>query len=209
MQIGRTVMCGRYEVSPFLEKSPLYEELWEMPLMEKVRSRTDFIARGEMKPGLATAALALNRRREKKLFPMAWGFTGGKSGMLINARTETASRRPTFSPSWESRRCLLPASAYYEWEHIPQADGRKKTGRKFRIAPSGEQLTWLCGLYRMEEDIPKFVILTRPPWEGISFIHDRMPLILPGDVADEWIDPSVRAEELLSHALDIMDFTAV
>ena len=67
-------------------------------------------------------------------------------------------------------------------------------------------MTWLCGLYRIEEGLPVFVILTREPGEEIRFIHDRMPLILPERLIGEWIRPDVRPEELVGDALTDMVF---
>ncbi len=67
-------------------------------------------------------------------------------------------------------------------------------------------MTWLCGLYRIEEGLPVFVVLTREPGESIRFIHDRMPLILPEHLIDAWIMPDGRPEELLSQTLTDMVF---
>ena len=58
----------------------------------------------------------------------------------------------------------------------------------------------------MEQDFPHFVILTREPSESISFIHDRMPLILPEESVGKWIDPNVNPHMLLSAALTDMSF---
>ena len=70
-------------------------------------------------------------------------------------------------------------------------------------------MTWLCGLYRIEEGLPVFVILTREPGDEIRFIHDRMPLILPEDAVDEWIRPDASPEKLLSQAVTDMIYEAV
>ena len=67
-------------------------------------------------------------------------------------------------------------------------------------------MTWLCGLYRIEEGLPVFVVLTRAPGGEISFIHDRMPLILPEKCIDDWIRPDNRPEDLLGEALTEMVF---
>ena len=61
----------------------------------------------------------------------------------------------------------------------------------------------------MEEGLPRFVVLTRPPSDSISFIHDRMPLILPQAQIDQWIDPSADPEHVLGCALSEMSFRAV
>lgn len=70
-------------------------------------------------------------------------------------------------------------------------------------------MTWLCGLYRIEDGLPVFVILTREPGEEIRFIHDRMPLIMPGDYVNEWIRPDAKPEELVEHALTEMVYEKV
>ena len=57
--------------------------------------------------------------------------------------------------------------------------------------------------------LPVFVILTREPGEEIRFIHDRMPLIMPGDYVSEWIKPGVKPEELLSAAMIDMVYEKV
>ena len=67
-------------------------------------------------------------------------------------------------------------------------------------------MTWLCGLYRIEEGLPVFVVLTREPGGEIRFIHDRMPLIMPEHLTDKWIRPDTKPEELLPEALTEMVF---
>jgi putative SOS response-associated peptidase YedK len=99
----------------------------------------------------------------------------------------------------------VPVSCYFEWEHLRSADGRKKTGSKYRLQ-ADSPVTWLCGLYRMEEGIPCFVVLTREPGESIRFIHDRMPLILPENAVSEWIRPDIRPEILIPLANTDLSF---
>lgn len=59
---------------------------------------------------------------------------------------------------------------------------------------------------RIENGMPYFVILTREPGEEIRFIHDRMPLIMPENLVNEWIRPDVKLEEFLPYALTEMIF---
>ena len=66
------------------------------------------------------------------------------------------------------------------------------------IQPKGEVITWLCGLYRIENGFPVFAIITKSPTEELSRIHDRMPLMLPEDKIDEWISPASKPEELIA-----------
>ena len=70
-------------------------------------------------------------------------------------------------------------------------------------------LTWLCGLYRVENGLPVFVILTREPGEELSRIHDRMPLILPEEEAYEWIRPDADPQSFLSRSLTKMHYSPV
>lgn len=72
------------------------------------------------------------------------------------------------------------------------------------IQPRGVTVSCLCGLYRIEDGLPHFVILTRESGEEIRFIHDRIPLIMPEQLVNEWICPGVKPEELLLYALTDM-----
>ena len=87
--------------------------------------------------------------------------------------------------------------------------GKTKVGRKYLIQPAGASITYLCGLYRFEDELPVFTILTREPDEELRQIHDRMPLILPGDRIDRWINVSSDPKELLSSTLTDMVFEPV
>jgi putative SOS response-associated peptidase YedK len=55
--------------------------------------------------------------------------------------------------------------------------------------------------YRLEDNYPHFAILTRAPGEDIAFIHDRMPLIIPEEAVNDWINSKYDASALLPHAL--------
>ena len=80
-------------------------------------------------------------------------------------------------------------------------DGKTKVGAKYRIAPTAGERTFLAGLYRMEDGLPTFVILTRAPAENLFWMHDRMPLILPETEVPGWISPDGKPEDFLSLAL--------
>jgi putative SOS response-associated peptidase YedK len=151
--------------------------------------------------------IAPNRSGKRAVFPMKWGYSG--RSLLMNARVETAAEKPTFRDDWVRHRCIVPASWYFEWEHYPGSDGKKHTGDKYMIHPKDCAVTWLCGLYRIENGLPVFVILTREPGEALRFLHDRMPLIMPEELVTEWIRPDRKPEELLPGALTDMDFEKV
>ena len=199
---------------------------------------------GEIRPTDIVPVLAPDKGGNAAVYPMQWGFrlpagNGQRAGqakkgmLLVNARVETAAEKVTFRDAWASRRCIVPASWYFEWEHFTDESGRKKTGQKYAICagsfpeeissaavsvPSPSEswkellktssITWLCGLYRIENKVPVFVILTREPGQELSRIHDRMPLILPPHAALEWIRPQTKPEDLLQYSLTEMKIRA-
>lgn len=197
-------MCCRYWEDESPEIREIVEEMNKSPLVEKWHKTTGITSYVEIRPTNVVPVIASKRSGEKAVFPMKWGFSGRT--LLMNARTETAPIKATFKDAWLSHRCIVPASWYYEWEHIIGNDGKKRAGDKYLIQPKGSPMTWLCGLYRIENGLPVFVILTREPGEDIRFIHDRMPLILPGDYVEEWIRPDAKPEELVEAALTEMVF---
>lgn len=200
-------MCCRYWADESPEIREIVEEMNGSPLVSKWQKTTGITTFGEVRPTNVVPVIASNKVGERSVFPMKWGFTGRT--LLVNARTETASTKVTFKNAWASHRCIVPASWYFEWEHIILNDGRKKTGQKYLLQPKGSTMTWLCGLYRIEEGLPVFVVLTREPGEEIRFIHDRMPLILPKELINPWIHPDTRPEELLGEALTDMAYEKV
>ncbi len=201
-------MCTRYAIEKDLpELKNVMDAVKRSALSERFISShgRPIITSGEVRPTDIVPTLASNTKGDLSVFPMQWGFLA-KDGKrtLFNARVETASQKPTFKDAWHSRRCIIPASFYFEWEHFKSADGKIKTGDKYVIQPKGCTLTWLCGLYRMESNYPVFVILTREPTVELSKIHDRMPLMLPKDKISKWIDPYANPEETLPYALTEM-----
>ena len=172
-------MCCRYWADESPEIREIVEEMNGSPLVSKWQKTAGITTFGEVRPTNVVPVIVSNRSGERSVFPMKWGFTGRT--LLVNARTETASTKATFKNAWASHRCIVPASWYFEWEHIILNDGRKKTGQKYLLQPKGSTMTWLCGLYRIEEGL----------------------LINP------WIHPDTRPEELLGEALTDMVYEKV
>ena len=113
---------------------------------------------------------------------MKWGFTGFDGKPLINARSETALTKPTFRESMLIRRCLIPASGYFEWKK----EATRKV--KHRICVPGQPI-YFAGCYRQEVNVStsSFVILTHAAVNGLEYIHNRMPVIIPKDYAGNWL----------------------
>ena len=130
-------MCCRFYVEPEDEYfRQMAERIAASPLMSRFRGKLPVNAQGayggEVAPTSVVPVLAPNRSGEQTVFPMQWGYTLPASGerkprLIINARSETAAEKPLFRDSWRSRRCVVPVTAYFEWEHRTGFDGKPKT----------------------------------------------------------------------------------
>lgn len=170
-------MCGRYYIDGNSETM--------MDIISQIASGPDGNRLMDMKLGeiFPTDTVPVITGERPRL--MQWGFArynGG--GKVINARSETALEKPMFAKSMRERRCLLPASWYFEW----QRDGSAKKQKHAISLPDSTPLA-MAGVFREEKDLPLpvFVILTREAAPGLSHIHDRMPVILPVDIQKEWL----------------------
>ena len=197
-------MCGRY----FIDEDDLAEEL-ECILEELNRKNTpeNLKTSGEIFPSDVVPVLANSRRQDVQPFAMRWGYSFPGGRPVINARAETAAEKPLFRDGMRQRRCLIPASSYFEWE---RRDGQKI---RYAIRPAGAEMLYLAGVYHLENHdgavVPSFAILTQSAAPEIAFIHDRMPVILPPDCARDWLKVENRADEVLRHALQEMEFQQV
>ena len=162
------------------------------------------VTEGEVRPTDVAPVIAPGKDGRRAVFPMKWGFSvqiDGKVKPVVNARLETAPVKSLFREAWAKHRCVIPASWYIEWEHFKDSKGKVSTGDRYVIQPYGDVTTWLCGLYRIEDGFPVFTILTKDSTPELSRIHDRMPLILPEDKIDGWIDPASDPTEYIPFAI--------
>ncbi|MGI6056902.1 MAG: SOS response-associated peptidase [Bilifractor sp.] len=198
-------MCTRFFIEPSEEIDAYTEAAGSTALLHKM---TDTLARefktsGEIRPTDIAAVIAPSSSEEKTVYPMVWGYhIPGVKGPVVNARIESARDKASFSSDWRRHRCIIPASCYFEWEHIKMPDGRVKTGEKYAIRPRSSGLTFLAGLYRIEESrglkYPVFTVLTREPTAELARIHNRMPVILPREAIDDWIRPDADPDKIAS-----------
>ena len=137
-------MCGRY----YIEDEDVQEELLKM--IEEVQRRTKASEKGavlkthgEIFPTDTVPVIANNRELRPVPFAMQWGYTMSDGKRIINARSETAAEKLLFKDVMLRRRCLIPASNYYEWEK------RGKEKIKYAIRPKGASLLYMAGIYRM------------------------------------------------------------
>jgi putative SOS response-associated peptidase YedK len=161
--------------------------------------------RYNLTPGQAVAVVR-EREGRRRVDALQWGLipfwakdaTIGRR--LINARLDSVPSKPAFREAWQRRRCLIPASGFYEWSE-PQG-GRK---RPYFIRPSDEPLLALAGLWERwrtpsGEKLETCVIVTTDANAELAKIHDRMPLVIPRDAQALWLDPSSSLEDAMKLA---------
>lgn len=134
---------------------------------------------------------------------LQWGFVPRwaktPSRPMINARAETLLDKPMFRASAAARRCIVPANGYFEWHQHPRANTKIPY---FLSASPSDPLLAFAGIYEAWRNplVPlgeegawllTFAILTRAAPDELGRIHDRMPLILPPDMWNEWLDPTL------------------
>ena len=108
----------------------------------------------------------------------------------INARVETAATKPLFRGAWKERRCLVPASGFYEWKTFPSGETKSRSFKQpFYISrKDGLPLTF-AGLWEKWKDgMLSFTILTTEAYEGIRDLHTRTPMILDEQGRKSWLE---------------------
>ena len=194
-------MCGRY----YIAEDDMTEEMARI-IEEINRKKTPegMKTSGEIFPSDIVPVLANSRQQDVQPFAMRWGYTFPNSKPVINARSETAAIKPMFKDGMKQRRCLIPATHYYEWEH------RGRQSIKYAIRPERSRMLYLAGIYHLEKHddviVPTFTVLTREASPGISFIHDRMPIILPSEIITDWLDSRNDAVEVIQAAMLNMEY---
>jgi putative SOS response-associated peptidase YedK len=196
-------MCGRYRLS---RRKQIIEEHFDSVSGEEDWSPQYNIAPTQQVPVIRQNPKEL--RRELSL--MRWGLipswskdTSG-AAMMINARSETAARKPAFRDPLASRRCLVPADAFYEWKR----SGKAKQPYCFEV--NDGELFAFAGLWDRWKDpsgqwVKSCSILTTTPNAVTSTVHDRMPVILDRADYDLWLDPGVTNVEAVSEMLKPYD----
>ena len=125
------------------------------------------------------------------IVPMTWGMKTSSGQIVINARKETLWEKPMFRASIKHRRCLLPASQFYEWD----ANKHKVT---FRAKESS--MIYLAGIYREDGGGCRFVVITTAANDVMRPVHDRMPKLVPGHLITQWLYDENSAKVILDSA---------
>jgi putative SOS response-associated peptidase YedK len=176
-------MCSRY----FLDADGnIIAYTFRVPVHEPIRKRFN-IAPTQLAPVIR---IGEDGTREAALLrwglvpPWAKDLSAGTK--MINARSEGIEAKPAFRAAVRQRRCLVPATGFFEWKGVP---GRKQP---YAITLADRPLFAFAGLWESwrpaaGDAVETFTIVTTDANPGVAEIHDRMPVILPRDEEDRWL----------------------
>ena len=220
-------MCGRY-----VSATPA-DQLAEEFHVDAIKA-DDLPAKYNVAPTDPIYAVAPSRDGEtRQLGTFKWGLVPNWSkdanggAKMINARAETLDKKPAFRNLLQKRRCIIPADGFYEWQRLGNDDAslpeKKPRKQPFFIKRADGRLMAFAGLWDVWKDradkdaewLRSATIITGEPNELVARLHDRMPVQLPEDVWDQWLDPAntdieelqrllvpVPAEELVAYPVD-------
>jgi len=174
-------MCGRYTLS---SGESLYKRFKIDQISGRIKPNYN-IAPGMMMP-------VVIRQSPNQIMMMKWGLIPSWAKdirigyKLINARVETLRQKPAFRSSLYTKRCFVPASGFYEWEH------KERSKIPYYIKLKSEELFAFAGLYDVWKDaegkeIRSYTIITCDSNKLVAKIHDRMPVILRKDHEAMWL----------------------
>ena len=182
-------MCGRFSLSKSSQDVADLFRLGDLPALS---------ARYNIAPSQPVAAVLVPPEAgARQLQQLVWGLVPpwaedpAMGARMVNARSETAATKPTFRNAFKYRRCLIPADGFFEWQKLP---GRKQP---HFIALKGGALFAFAGLWEHWEapdgsELDSCAILTTEPNALCATIHTRMPVILPTEAYDLWLDPDTQ-----------------
>ncbi|QKY71814.1 SOS response-associated peptidase [Lentibacillus sp. CBA3610] len=193
-------MCGRYTL--------LADEVDILQAFGIEQAIENYQPSYNIAPGQNVLAI-IHDGKEKRAGYLRWGLVPSwasdeKIGYkMINARSETAHEKPSFKRLMARKRCLIVADSFYEWKH----DGGEKQPK--RIQTSGRGLFAFAGLWDKWEQGDKKLftctILTKAATDFMQDIHHRMPIILPKDQENAWIEAGDRTPIEAHHFLESLE----
>jgi len=188
-------MCGRYTLRQ-AEQLPLRFEASATPDV-----RAALTPRFNIAP-TQTVPIVTEARAGARAIELAdWGLTphrpgGGKRFLAFNARAETLTERPLFRGLLPRSRCLIPGDGFIEWQKVGKACDPfffgLNDGGLFAFA--GLLDRWID---EAGQQHAAYTIITTAPNDLVGRVHDRMPVILPRDAEDDWLDPQTKTAAAL------------
>src|SRR6185437_11609314 len=195
-------MCGRFRQT---RSAKFLERQFNARLIDALND-FDILPRVNIAPSQPVVAVKQSKGKPRTITMMRWGLIPAWAkdpsigNRTINARSETIDNTISFSDSVRSRRCLIPADGFYEWKK----SGKVRQPYCFEVGEG--ELFAFAGLWDtwknpQGETIESCTILTTTPNELLADIHDRMPVIIPPDKYDLWLDPDVEDFEAVKEVL--------
>jgi putative SOS response-associated peptidase YedK len=188
------IMCGRYTLVRLADFTDMFP--WIRAPEQPVPPRYNIAPTQPI-------AVVPNDGRNQIVF-YQWGLVPSwikdpaVGARTINARAETLADKPMFRTALKRRRCLIPASGFYEWKK--SAGGKVKTPMYIRMKanrPFAFAGLWETWHGSDGSELRSCTIITGAPNEVVASIHDRMPVILQQEQYRRWLDPAERAAEEL------------
>ncbi len=198
-------MCGRY----FLNTLPA--TLAEQFL---VQAPADLAASFNIAPTHQCPVVISHEHPVRELIYAHWGLVPSWAkdkkiaSRTINARLETAFEKPAYRSAWKRRRCLVPASGYFEWV------GLAGSKTPYAIVPQTEPLFALAGLWetwndkQANETLTTFTIMTTEAAGPVADIHHRMPLLLDPQLQQGWLNQDLNDPQSIAAAVAEAEPTA-
>lgn len=188
-------MCGRYTLTTPAED--LLEVFGVEELAFELRPRYNVCPTDN-------APVVARRKDERSMGLLRWGLVPhwaddpSIGSRLINARSETASRKPAFRDAFRRRRCLVPADGFYEWKAEGGGEGAKTPYWIHRPDRRPFAMAGLWDRWEPAEGDPlhTFTILTRDAVPELRDLHARMPVLLDEEGRRRWLDPRSDSESL-------------
>jgi putative SOS response-associated peptidase YedK len=188
-------MCGRYTLRTPIDVLAEGFEIQEYP--------SSITPNYNVAPTQEVAAVVEeNEMRKLEMFHWglipSWAKDPSIGNKMINARAETVSEKPSFRSAFKKRRCLILADGFYEWQKTD--DGKQPYHIKMQD-DSPFAFAGLWEIWKDEEEIRSCTIITTAANDLMDEIHHRMPVILPPDDYDMWLDPDFDEKEPLTSLL--------
>lgn len=180
-------MCGRYQLN--LDVKTM------MKSFKIGKNKVGYFNGGEAFP--SNDLPIIYQDQDQVLDIGKWGFElWNSSRLVINARSETVDQKPMFKKYFESQRCLVPISYFYEWKE--EEDGSKT---KTRIYPYRKENTLLAGIYKYElgddgKNQLTYTILTGPSSGKMMEIHKRAPISVSNENIGTWLNKESSKSDL-------------
>lgn len=188
-------MCGRYTL--ITDISRIAESFGVAPTLE-AQPRYNIAPTQDIVAILNNGSPHLSLLRWG-LIP-AWAKDETIGSRMINARAETLAEKPSFRGLLRGKRCLVVADGFYEW----QAEGKSKTPMYITLQ-DGQPFAFagLWDLWKSPDgrQVQSCTIVTTEPNELMAPIHNRMPAILRPKAYEDWLNPQLRDEQVLTHLL--------